>query len=138
MSRAGGPQGPPASSVEATSDPHQPDGAIAALLRSFRRPPAALSGALTVRAALPCSSPSDTKKANDSGKGGVLVVDYEKIDLIPGAGKQVKVKSGQAETAEAPKDAGMTTKVEGKDARESTHQVTVKGGNLVTVERMIK
>jgi hypothetical protein len=46
------------------------------------------------------------------------------------------VKSGKAETAEAPEKSKLTTKVEDdkvtvaapRDAKEGTHQVTVKGG----------
>ncbi len=59
----------------------------------------------------------------------------EEIVLVPGQ-KDVKVKTGKAESAEAPKDSGVTAKVaEGKvtitaakDAKEGTHEVKVKGG----------
>ena len=98
--------------------------------------PVLLCGALTLLAAAGCDK-ADSKKGGSSGNGGDLVVlEYEEIDLVPGADKQVKVKSGSAKTAEAPKDSGVTAKVEGdhltvaagKDAKEGVHQVTVKGG----------
>jgi len=95
-----------------------------------------LCGMLTLLAIAGCDKASD-KKGSGSGQGGdVLLFEYEEIDLIPGAEKQVKVKSGKAETAEAPPDSGVTAKVEGdkltiaagKDAKEGTHEVKVKGG----------
>jgi hypothetical protein len=82
-----------------------------------------------------CEKPSD-KKGTGTGQGGdLLLLEYEEIDIIPGAEKQVKVKSGKAEKVEAPPDSGVTAKVEGdkltiaagKDAKEGTHKVTVKG-----------
>jgi hypothetical protein len=82
-------------------------------------------------------SPEDSKKSPGSTKGPeVLVLEYEEIDLIPGGEKQVRVKTGKAESAQAPKDSGVTAKAEGdkltvsagKDAKEGTHTVTVKGG----------
>jgi hypothetical protein len=80
-------------------------------------------------------------KKKDAGKtggneGDVLVLEYEEIDLIPGGKKEVKVKSGKAETAEAPEGSKLKTKVEDnkvtieapKNAKKGTHEVTVKGG----------
>jgi len=66
---------------------------------------------------------------------GVLVLEYEEIDLIPGGEKQVKVKSGKAEKAEAPAGSGVTAKVDdgkltvsaAKDAKVGTHDVAIKG-----------
>jgi hypothetical protein len=94
-------------------------------------------GALAVLGVSGCT-PEDTKKSSTSGPKGqeVLLLEVEEIDLIPGAEKQVKVKTGKAETVEAPKDSGVTAKAEGdkltisagKDAKEGTHRVTVKGG----------
>jgi hypothetical protein len=89
--------------------------------------------ALTLLAAAGCDK-ADSKKGGNGGD--VVVLEYEEIDLIPGADKQVKVKSGSAKTAEAPKDSGVTAKVEGdhltiaagKDPKEGVHQVTVRGG----------
>src|SRR5262245_18844624 len=95
-----------------------------------------LCGALTLLAASGCDK-ADSKKGGGAGNGGdVVVLEYEEIDLIPGKDRQVKVKSGSAKTVEAPKDSGVTAKVEGgqltiargKEAKEGTHQVTVKGG----------
>jgi hypothetical protein len=90
--------------------------------------------ALTMLAAAGCDK-VDTKKGG-SGSGDVVVLEYEEIDLIPGSDKQVRVKSGSAQAAEAPKDSGVTAKVEGdhltiaasKDAKEGVHQVTVRSG----------
>jgi hypothetical protein len=73
-------------------------------------------------------------------KGGdtaeVLAFEVEEIEIIPGTDKDVKVKTGKAESAEAPKDSGVTAKVAdgkvtisaAKDAKEGTHEVKVKGG----------
>jgi hypothetical protein len=75
-----------------------------------------------------------------SPKGGdaveVLTFEVDEIEIIPGVDKDVKVKSGKAESAEAPKDSGVTAKVAdgkvtisaAKDAKEGTHEVKVKGG----------
>ena len=60
----------------------------------------------------------------------------DEFEIIPGAEKDVKVKSGKAESAESPKDSGVTAKVAdgkvtisaAKDAKEGTHEVKVKGG----------
>jgi hypothetical protein len=88
------------------------------------------------------SGPSTT------GGDEVLVVEYEEIDIIPGAEKQVNVKSGKAASAEAPKDSGVTAKVEGgkvaiaaaKEAKEGTHEVKVKNakGKEATVKVKVK
>jgi hypothetical protein len=95
-----------------------------------------LCGALALLATGGCDKASDRKTGTSAQAGDLLVLEYEEIDLIPGAEKQVKVKSGKADTAEAPKDSGVTAKVEGdhlvvaagKDAKEGTHNVAVKGG----------
>jgi hypothetical protein len=82
---------------------------------------------------------TDTKSSTDaksSNTGGVLVFEVEEIELVPGADKEVKVKTGKAESAEAPKESGLTAKVAdgkvtvsaAKDAKEGTHEVKVKGG----------
>jgi hypothetical protein len=101
---------------------------------------ALLCAPLTLLAATGCDKP-DSKSGGTTGSGGDLVVlEVEEIDLIPGAEKQVKVKSGSAKTADAPKDSGVTAKVEGdhltvaaaKDAKDGAHQVTVKGGKKDT------
>jgi hypothetical protein len=96
-----------------------------------------LFGALAVLGVSGCS-PEDSKKSPSSSPKGpeVLVLEVEEIDLIPGGEKQLKVKTGKAESAEAPKESGVTAKAEGdkltvsagKDAKEGTHTVTVKGG----------
>jgi hypothetical protein len=95
-----------------------------------------LFGTLVLLASAGCDKPSDKKGTGSAQGGDVLVLEYEEIDLIPGTEKPVKVKSGKADTAEAPKDSGVTAKVEGdkvtvaagKDAKEGTHEVKVKGG----------
>ena len=93
-----------------------------------------LCGAFTLLAVPGCKK-KDADKANGDGKGDVIVLEYEEIDLIPGGKKEVKVKSGKAESAEAPEKSKLKTKVEEnkvtitapKDAKEGTHKVTVKG-----------
>jgi hypothetical protein len=106
-----------------------------------------LFGALAVLVVSGCSGdskkPSDKKDSGDSPKGQeAIVLEYEEIDLIPeGEPKEVKVKKGKAESAEAPKESGVTAKVEGdkltvsagKDAKPGTHTVTVKGGKAKDV-----
>jgi hypothetical protein len=92
-----------------------------------------LCGGLTLLAGLGCGGSTTTTKPAD---GEALVLEYEEIDIFPGDDKEVKVKSGKAEKAEAPEDKGVKAKVEGdklkvsadKDAKEGTHTVTVKGG----------
>jgi hypothetical protein len=93
-------------------------------------------GVITLVAAPGCKKKEADKTYGGAKDGDVLVLEYEEIDLIPGEKKEVKVKSGKAETAEAPEDSKLTTKVEdkkvtvaaAKDAKEGTHEVTVKGG----------
>jgi hypothetical protein len=95
-------------------------------------PAAALCAALAFLCAAGCGGSS----TSSGGGAELLVLEVEEIDLVPGMDKTVKVKSGKAESAEAPKDSGVTTKVEadkvtlsaGKDTKEGPHTVTVKGG----------
>lgn len=64
-----------------------------------------------------------------------VLLEFEEIDLVPAAEKKVAVKSGKAESAEAPKDSGLVITVAGdmltiaalEDAKEGTHDVKVKG-----------
>jgi len=80
-----------------------------------------------------CANPTS---APSSPGGDLLVIESEEIEIFPGDEKEVKVTSGKAESAEAPKESGLTAKVEdgkvkisaGKDAKEGEHKVTVKGG----------
>jgi hypothetical protein len=91
-----------------------------------------------------CTSGSSSSKTGDQ----VLLLEIDEIDLAPEAEKQVNVKSGTAVTAEAPKDSGVTAKVEdgkvkiaaGKDAKEGTHEVKVKDakGKEATVKVKVK
>jgi hypothetical protein len=100
--------------------------------------------ALTLTGVSGCGSGSPTNKGGDE----VLLLEYEEIDIIPGAAKQVNVKSGKAVTAEAAKDSGVTAKAEGgkvsiaasKDAKEGTHEVKVKDakGKEATVKVKVK
>jgi hypothetical protein len=97
-------------------------------------PAVLVCGALTFLAAVGCTPKGTT---GPSGKGEeVLAIEIDEIYLIPGGPeKQVKVTKGKAEKAEAPADSGVKTKVEGdkltlsagKEAKEGTHKVTVKG-----------
>jgi hypothetical protein len=91
---------------------------------------AAASAAALLLAAPGCGS-------HDDGALSVLELQYEAIDLAPGAQKQVKVESGKAAFAETAKNSGLTTRVEGdnvtiaaaKTARRGKHAVTVRDGN---------
>jgi hypothetical protein len=82
------------------------------------------------------TSRATTTAPTGSGVADVLVLEVEEIDIVPGTDKDVKVKAGKAESAEAPKEAGLTAKVAdgkvtvsaAKDAKEGAHEVKVKGG----------
>ena len=95
-----------------------------------------LCGTLALLATGGCDKATDKKASGSAQDGEVLLLVSEEIELIPGTEKQVQVKAGKAETVEAPKDSGVTAKVEGdkvtiaaaKDAKEGTHEVKVKGG----------
>jgi hypothetical protein len=103
-------------------------------------PAVLLCAALAFLAGAGCGGGSSSPSGSGPGPGpsaDVLVLEYEEIDLVPGADKTVKVKSGKAESVEGPpKDAGVTAKLEGdkltisagKDAKEGPQTVTVKGG----------
>jgi hypothetical protein len=78
----------------------------------------------------------------------VLILEEETIDIIPEKSATVKAKTGKPVSAEAPKDSGLTAKVEddhvaiaaAKDAKEGTHTVTVKDakGKEATVKVHVK
>ena len=80
--------------------------------------------------------PTTTGGPKGSEVAEVLVLDVYEIDIVPGTDKAVHVKTGKAESAEAPKEAGLTAKVAdgkvtisaAKDAKEGTHDVKVKAG----------
>ena len=74
------------------------------------------------------------------GKAGAkdsdaLLLDTDVLEIVPISEMHVKIKSGLVEGVELPKSAGLTAKVEGddvtisaaKDAKEGTHQITVRG-----------
>lgn len=102
--------------------------------------------------ALPFLSGCSGSPTSGGSKGSqvveVLVLDVEEIDLVPGGPeKEVKVKTGKADSAEAPKDSGVTAKVAdgkvtvsaAKDAKEGTHEVKVTGGKKdATVKVKVK
>jgi hypothetical protein len=106
--------------------------------------PSLLCVALSLAGVSGCGSSPTTGSAGDEA----LLLEYEEIDLIPGAEKPVKVKTGKATIAEAPKDVGVTAKVEdgkltiaaGKDAKDGTHEVKVKDakGKTATVKVKVK
>ena len=92
-----------------------------------------LCGALALVFAAGCASPTSAP----SGPGGeLLVFESEEIEIFPDSEKEVKVKSGKAESAEAPEGSGLKATVAdgkvkiaaGKEAKEGEHKVTVKGG----------
>ena len=95
-----------------------------------------LFGAALALALVSGCGPATTTAPTGSGVADVLVLEVEEIDIVPGTDKAVHVKTGKAESAEAPKDAGLTAKVAdgkvtvsaAKDAKEGTHDVKVKGG----------
>jgi hypothetical protein len=93
-------------------------------------PIAILCATLSMGGLSGCNSPPSSNKAGDQ----VLLLEIDEIELAPEAEKQVNVKSGKAVSAEAPKDSGVTAKVEdgkvkitaAKDAKEGTQEVKVK------------
>jgi hypothetical protein len=97
-----------------------------------------LCGALAALTGPGCGPASSTAPPPGGTSADVLVFESEEVvELVPGGPeKPVGVKSGKAESAEAPKESGVTAKVEGnkvilsagKDAKEGDHTVTVKGG----------
>jgi hypothetical protein len=111
---------------------------------------ALVSGCGPATTTAPTGSPATTTAPTGGAVADVLVFEVEKIDIAPGTDKDVKVKAGKPESAEAPKDAGLTAKVvdskvivvDGKvamspamvtvsaarDAKAGTHEVKVKGG----------
>lgn len=70
-----------------------------------------------------------------AGEAGPVLLEFEEIELAPMTEKKVAVKSGKAESAEAPKDSGLMITMEGdmlviaatEAAKEGTHHVMVKG-----------
>jgi hypothetical protein len=94
--------------------------------------PVLLFAAMVLLVAAGCSG--DNPKSRE--KAEVFVLETYEITLSPGEQKDIKVKTGKPETAEADKESGVTAKVEGdkvtvsasKDAKEGTHTVIVKGG----------
>ena len=77
-----------------------------------------------------------------------LLMDTDVIDIVPISEMRVKIKSGKAESVEVPKDSGLKANVDGdavtisasKDAKEGTHQITVKGskGKKATIRVNLK
>jgi hypothetical protein len=99
---------------------------------------ALLAAALMVLGTVGCTPTATTgKKDKDkNGKAEAVVLEVEEITIIPGEETQsVKVKSGKADSAEAPEDSGVTATVKDgkvdvkadKKAKPGTHEVTVKG-----------
>jgi hypothetical protein len=94
-----------------------------------------VGAALTLALASGCN-PANTNSSKGSGVAELLVLDVAEIEIVPGTEKDVTVKTGKAESAEAPKESGLTAKVAdgkvtvsaAKDAKEGTHEVKVKGG----------
>jgi hypothetical protein len=110
-------------------------------------PPLLLCAALTLTGVTGCG-PATTSAPGAQAGDEVLLLETEEIEILPGAEKQVNVKAGQAVSAEAPKDSGVTAKVEGKkvtieagkDAKEGTQEVKVKDakGKEATVKVKVK
>jgi|SRR6516164_9308319 len=97
--------------------------------------PCLCCAALTLALVSGCG-PASTSAPKGSEVVEVLELDVYEVDLLPGAEKEVKVKTGKAESAEASKESGVTAKVAdgkvtvsaAKDAKEGAHEVKVKGG----------
>jgi hypothetical protein len=80
-----------------------------------------------------CGSTQTTTPATEE----VLLFETDEIIIFPDTTKDVKVKTGKVESAEAPEGSGVTAKVAdgkvtisaAKDAKvNTTHEVKVKGG----------
>jgi nitrogen fixation protein FixH len=99
---------------------------------------AALAMALVSGCGSPTTAPTASNtKGNDNVEA--LVFEVDEIEIAPEASKDVKVKTGKAESAEPSKeakDAGVSAKVAdgkvtvsaSKEAKEGTYDVHVKGG----------
>jgi hypothetical protein len=95
-----------------------------------------LFGAALSLALVSGCNPATSGAPKGSETAEVLVLDVYEIDIVPGTDKAVQVKTGKAESAEAPKESGLTARVAdgkvtvsaAKDAKEGTHEVKVKGG----------
>jgi hypothetical protein len=95
-------------------------------------------GAMILIASTGCNGSGSSSAGAGTGPGGeLLVLETYEIILLPDESKDVKVKSGKADKAEAPAaDTGVTAKLSdgkvtvsaGKDAKEGTHIVKVSGG----------
>ena len=87
------------------------------------------------------------------GKAGArdsdaLLLDTDVLEIVPLSEMHVKIKSGLVEGVELPKNVGLTAKVKGddvtisasKDAKEGTHQITVRGskGKKATIQVHLK
>jgi hypothetical protein len=91
--------------------------------------------ALTLALVSGCG-PASTSAPKGTEVVEVLELDVYEVDLVPGTDRDVTVKTGKAESAEAPQESGVTAKVAAgkvtvsaaKDAKEGTHEVKVKGG----------
>jgi hypothetical protein len=94
-------------------------------------------------------APSTTKPADKADKVEPVVLEITEIEVIPGKeAKEVKAKSGKVDSAEAPKDSGVTAQVKegsvhvqaAKDAKPGTHDVQVKGkdGKSATLKVKVK
>ena len=106
-------------------------------------PPSLLCVALWLTGMCGCSSTPSTPPGGEE----TLLLEVEEIDIIPGGPeKQVKVKTGKAASAEAPKESGVTANVDdgkltvkaGNDAKEGTHEVKVKDARGKTVTLKVK
>jgi hypothetical protein len=90
--------------------------------------------ALTLTLVSGCG-PETPSGPKSSPVADILLLEVDEIELVPGTDKDVKVKTGKAESVEAPKESGLTAKVAdgkvtvsaAKDAKEGTHEVKVKG-----------
>jgi len=89
-----------------------------------------------------------TKSSSADVGNGNFVLEKDAIEIIPLSEVQVKIVSGIAESAEPPKDSGLTATLEGnrvnisaaKDAKAGLHQVTVRDakGKHVTLSVNVK
>jgi hypothetical protein len=103
--------------------------------------------ALTLALASGCN-PATSNSSKGSGIAEVLVLEMAEIEILPGTEKDIKVTTGKAESAEAPKESGLMAKVAdgkvtvsaAKDAKEGTHDVKVKDakGKDATVKVKVK
>ena len=81
------------------------------------------------------TKPGSGATAKPAGSNENLVMETDVLEIVPLSELHLNVKSGKAESVEAPKDSGLTAELDGKgvkiaaskDAKEGPVQIKIKG-----------